>query len=110
MMIILKLILIQAVVVYIIDLSGAIEDLVEPLLARIFNRKSVRLKKPFSCSTCTTWWLGLLYIAINSRFTIPYIALTALLSWLTPVMKNLLIVIKELLIKALDTIALYFHI
>lgn len=40
------LLLVTLIIVYIIDISGAIEDLVEPALAKIFHKSKVRLKKP----------------------------------------------------------------
>ena len=108
-MILTNLLILQAIVVFVIDLSGAISDMVEPLLGRIFHQPKVTLKKPFSCSLCTTFWLGLLYIAIYGHFTLPYIAYVCLLAWLTPVTKDIIIILKEYLLKALDQIAIYFH-
>lgn len=108
--ILVDILIVQAIIVFIIDLSGAVEDMVEPFLAKVFKQPSVRLKKPFSCSLCTTFWLGLLYIAIYGHFTLPYIAYVCLLAWMTPVTKDILILLREFILKALDAISIYFNI
>lgn len=95
----LNLILIQLIIVFIIDLSGFIEDGIEPMLAKLFHKPKVRLKKPWSCSLCLTTWIGLIYILIKGCFTIPMIGYVLLLAYLTPIAYNLLIMVKEALIK-----------
>ena len=50
-----------------------------------------------SCSFCQMWWIGLIYLLICHSFTIPYIALVALLSFLTPVSNNILLLMKDLI-------------
>lgn len=51
-----------------------------------------------SCSFCQMWWIGLIYLIICHSFTIPYIALVALLSFLTPLSSSILLLIKDLAI------------
>lgn len=97
-----NLLLITLIIVYIIDISGAIEDLVEPLLGKIFKKTKVKLKKPWSCSRCMTFWLGLFYILIMSHFTLPYIFYVCMLSMLTPFFNNVLTLLLEALIKLTD--------
>lgn len=99
-MIYLELLLICAIIVFICDLSGAIDDLVIPLVKRAFNipkNANIRIKI-ITCSLCQTWWLGLLYLLIQHAFTIPNIAYVCLLAYLTPHLKAILLYIKEFLI------------
>lgn len=96
------LLLITLIIVYIIDISGAIEDLVEPALAKIFHKSKVRLKKPWSCSRCMTFWLGLIYLLITWNITIPYIFYVCMLSMLTPFFNNVLCLLLEALNKLTD--------
>lgn len=103
-MILINLLLIQTILVFIVDLSGFIQDGIEPMLARWFKRPQVKLKKPWACSLCLTTWIGLIYIFIQGCFTIPMIAYVLLLAYLTPVTYIILIDVKE----ALITIINYF--
>lgn len=102
MTILIDLLLVTLIIVYIIDISGAIEDLAEPLLAKLFHKSKVRLKKPWSCSKCMTFWIGLIYLLITMNFTIPYIFYVCMLSMLTPFFNNVLTLLLEALIKLTD--------
>ena len=99
-MIYLELLLICAIIIFICDLSGAIDGLVYPLIKRALNMpKNANIHIKFiSCSLCQTWWLGLLYLLIQHAFTIPNIAYVCLLAYLTPHLKAILLYIKEFLI------------
>lgn len=93
-----NLIVITFVVVYVIDLSGFIQDGIEPLLAHIFKVHKVRLKKPWSCSRCMTLWIGLLYILITGHFTILSMGFVFMLSYITPFINNIEIAALEWLL------------
>ena len=99
-MIYLELLLICAIIIFICDLSGAIDNLVIPLVKRALKiPKNANISiKPFDCSLCLTFWLGLLYLLIQHAFTIPNIAYVCLLAYLTPHLKAILLYIKEFLI------------
>ena len=100
MEILLNLLIIQFIIVFIADISGFMDDGVEPLLGRIFKIKHFKLKtKPFKCSLCLCTWVGLIYILIKGCFTIPMIGYVLLLAFLTPVAYSILIDIRELLLK-----------
>lgn len=98
---IINLILIQLIIVFIIDLSGAVDSLKLFISKYLTKNKIVTTNfslKPFDCSLCSTWWIGLIYLLICHSFTIPYIALVALLSYLTPLSSSILLLIKDLTI------------
>lgn len=99
-MIYLELLLICAIIVLITDLSGAIDDLVIPIVKRAFNiPKNANIRIKFiTCSLCQTFWIGLLYLLIQHAFTIPNIAYVCLLAYLTPNIKGILLYMKELLV------------
>lgn len=93
--------------VNLLDLSGFVEDGIQP-----FFRKHLggNLKtKPFLCSYCMSHHLGLLYLLISGNFSLIYYCALLLICWLTPVTKDILIILREWLIKALDQAAIYFH-
>ena len=93
----LNLLLIQLIIVFIIDISGFVDDGIQPFFRKHFH--GTLKTKPFLCSLCLTTWIGLFYILIQGCFTIPMIAYVFLLAYLTPISYNLLITIKEALIK-----------
>ena len=101
------LILIQTMVVFVLDLSGFVEDGIQPFFRKWLggNLKT----KPFLCSLCMTHHISLLYIIVTGQFSIYLWALICLLAWLTPITKNILITVKDILGKALDQIAIYLH-
>lgn len=98
---IIDLILIQLIIVFIIDLSGAAESF-KLFISKILTKGKIQTTnfdlKPFTCSLCMTWWTGLIYLLICHSFIIPYIALVALLSYLTPLSSSILLLIKDLAI------------
>lgn len=53
--------------------------------------------KPFSCSLCMTFWTGLLYLFIVGRLTLPMVAYVCAVAFMTPRIKDLLLVVDGLL-------------
>lgn len=76
---ILDLLLIACVVCFVVDISGALRN----------------FKKPFSCSLCMTWWIGLLYLIITRNFTVLGIAWVAFLSMMSSVITGILLWFRE---------------
>ena len=109
--IIVNIILLTIIIVFIVDLSGAIEHLVKPVVKyflRIPPHKDINLPL-IECSLCVVWWIGLLYICIVSianTFTfnqfLILVSVLALVSFLTPVIKDILVLIKDLIIRFIE--------
>lgn len=108
--IIVNILLIAIIIVFIVDLSGAIEHLVKPIVKHFLHippHKDITLPL-IECSLCVTWWIGLTYICIVSianAFTQQFLILVsvlALVSFLTPVIKDALILIKDLIIRFIE--------
>ena len=95
-MIYLKLLLLSIVIVFVIDLSGFITH-IEKLLAKWLKTKTVIIPKPFSCSLCTTWWIGLIYLICLGELNIFTLTYTALLAFYTDVIYNILLKTKEII-------------
>lgn len=102
------LFLVTCIIVFIIDISGFMDEM-EHILGKWLNAKII-IPKPFSCSLCLTWWVGLIYIIIQSNFTIPYIAYVALLSFLTSVIYNGLLLIRDCCNRIIDDIYQFLNI
>lgn len=104
-MIICKLFLISLILVIIIDLSGII-DSIKFLIGKILkirNYHNIQLK-PFSCSFCMTWWVGLIYLCIIGSLNLYNIALVLLFAYGSDNIKDLLILGKDILIKITNKI------
>ena len=109
--IIVNIILLAIIIVFIVDLSGSIEHLVKPIvkyLLQIPSHKDIALPL-IECSLCCTWWLGLIYIcyvAIANTFTfnqfLILVSVLALVSFLTSVIKDILVLIKDLIIRLIE--------
>ena len=72
------LILLAAIVVFIVDISGVIHSLKESV-GRFLRLKIDRLR-PFDCSLCMVWWSGLAYLLAVGRFELKAVAFVALLA------------------------------
>ena len=104
-MIILNLLLIQFIVVVIIDDSGII-DSIKRLISRILTKGKIETTnfelKPFSCSYCSNFWVGIIYLLCVGQLTIPYIAFVLLLSSFCPITISLLNLAKDICIKIIN--------
>ena len=109
--IIVNIILIATIIVFIIDLSGSIEHLVKPIvkhLLHIPSHKDINLPL-IECSLCVTWWIGLIYVccvSISNAFTfnqfLILVSVLAVISFLTPTLKDILVLIKDLIIRLIE--------
>lgn len=86
------------ILVYLIDCSGFV-DSVKLFISDLLTRGKIKTTnfslKPFTCSLCMVWWVGLLYIIITGNFTILNLLLVSMLSFLTPVSKDLLFIMRD---------------
>lgn len=90
-MVILNLFLITFIVVFIVDVSGAVDSLksgIKWVLTKGKMSNSNYRLKPVDCSLCTTVWIGLIYLLVTNNFTISYIACVCLLSASTGLIKD----------------------
>lgn len=97
MSVIINLVILQFLVVFVIDYSGAVDELFTPIVRKITGSRIGRIGKPLSCSLCTFLYTGLIAIAIMKSFTLPYIGLVALLAALTPVTLDIIHFVKDFL-------------
>lgn len=109
--IIINIFLLATIIVFIVDLSGSIEHLVKPVVKHFLHispQKDINLPL-IECSLCCTWWIGLIYICcvtIANTFTfnqfLILVSVLALVSFLTTTLKDLLGLIKDLIIRFID--------
>ena len=60
MTIYIELVLIAAITIYIVDLSGFTESW-RSALTRLIKAKELKPIKPFDCGQCMTWWVCIIY-------------------------------------------------
>ena len=98
-----ELLLLAAVIVYIVDVSGWTDTWLG-WLSKFTARHGyppVKSLRPFSCSKCMTWWCCLLWAYIRKEFTLPVVAYIAGLSLLSVTIQQALIFIAETLTNAI---------
>lgn len=88
------LLLVAAITIYIVDLSGFTQSW-RSALARILKARDLKPMKPFDCSACMTWWVGIIYALCIRSLSLPVLAFVALLSYLSIPIGQILIFIKE---------------
>lgn len=106
-MMLLNLLLIALVCVLIIDISGFV-DTIKSLISKLltnskFNTTNFRIR-PFDCSFCMTFWVGLVYILVTQQFTLVTLALILIMSFITEPLHQLLLLIKDLILKIINYI------
>lgn len=99
------LFIITAIIVFVIDLSGVMDSIYNWLRKWLKTTKELQIK-PFDCSLCMTHHILLLYLLITSQFTLINYLVVCMLSFFTPVFKDIMLLTKDLAIKIIDR--LYF--
>ena len=88
----LKILMIQIIMVLIIDISGFVDEM-KIMLSKLLTRGKIATSnyniKPFFCSTCMTWWCGLIYLIIVNEVSIFTIAFTLFVACMTPITKDI---------------------
>lgn len=105
-MIICEILLLAAIVVFVVDLSGFTESWRRPLSDWLRRKTGYIIKHfpPFDCSLCLTFWAGLIWLAVRSAFTLPNVAFVCLASYLTIPIGTTLTALRDLLLAVLNWI------
>lgn len=93
---IVELILVALITIYVVDLSGFTDTWLKFLSA--YKGRKITELKPFSCSLCMVWWVCLAYLVTTSQLTLSLVAFTALLSFLSIPMGQILVMLRELIL------------
>lgn len=96
----LKLFEITVIVVIIVDISGFI-DSIKAFVGKVLHINNVKLK-PLDCSFCLNWWASLAYLLITNELTITAVMVTLLLSTMTPIIKDAIYLVRDLIGKIID--------
>ena len=90
------------IVVFIVDLSG-FPDFLKQRIGKMMGRKIVRMK-PFDCDLCSVWWCGIIYLLITGHFTLGWIAVVAGLAFMAETLKNVILMIQDMVVKLINLI------
>lgn len=95
------LLLIGIIVTFCLDTSGFYREITTAISGWMTNGKIKKpiMIKPFCCSLCMTFWIGLAYILFSGAFSIGMVAYLCLVSYLTPVYNDLMVLIRDWLEK-----------
>ena len=97
---IVELILVALVTIYVVDLSGFTDTWLKFLSA--YKGRKITELKPFSCSLCMVWWVCLIYLVTTSQLTLSLVAFTALLSFLSIPMGQILVLLREVMLHIIN--------
>ena len=97
---ILELMMIAIIICFVIDISGIIES-IEWYLGKWLGGKVI-IPKPFSCSLCMCFWMGLLWLLIQSQFTLFNVMVVCLIAAFSEQITNAILILKQLIAKLED--------
>lgn len=97
---IVELILVALITIYVVDLSGFTDTWLKFLSA--YKGRKITELKPFSCSLCMVWWVCLAYLVTTSQLTLSLVAFTALLSFLSIPMGQILVLLREVMLHIIN--------
>ena len=110
--------LIALMVVYVYDLTDFSHSMLEVLWRYAYKSRPFPdelrwvdihpLLKPLECSRCACWWLTLISLPIMGEFTLPMVGWCMFLSYLTPIIKDVMILLQDIVTRMIESIAYYF--
>lgn len=106
-MVYINILLIAVICVCIIDISGFVNSMKSALSKLLTKGKlsnSNYSLKPFDCSLCMTFWIGLIYLIICNSISILNIAVLLLIAVSTPIINDIIRLIQDLIIKLIQVI------
>ena len=110
MNIILNLFLIGFLCVFIIDYSGFIDEM-DRILTKVFRSKiPLHIPKPFSCSLCSSWWIGFIYLLVIGQLNFLNLFILGIVCILTPEILSIIYFVKDAINKIFETVEELFHI
>ena len=93
---------ITVIVVIIVDISGFI-DSIKSFVGKVLHINNVNLK-PLDCSFCMNFWVSMVYLVIANELSITAVMVALLLSTMTPIIKDVIYLIRDLIGKIISKI------
>ena len=92
--------MVAVITIYIVDLSGFTETLLKVISA--YKGRKITELKPFSCSLCMVWWVCLIFLLVTGNLTLPMVAFSALLSFLSVPLGQMMHLIRETILMVIN--------
>ena len=109
----LVLLLITIAMTIVIDMTDFVDSVKHALWRWVFGKDGKPYRdfsmKPVDWSLCASWWLGLGYLIIWGEWTLPLMVLQLWLSIMTPHIKDILMLCKDLITKIIDAIYMWYQ-
>ena len=103
-----NLFILTCIIVFVVDLSGFVDEMVKRLYYKYIKvgdyHTLIPKLKPLTCSLCLTFWAGIIYLLITSQFTILMLGYVCLLAFLSPIIGDILVMIKDVINKIINLI------
>ena len=103
-----NLFILTCIIVFIIDLSGFVDEMVKRLYnkyIKVGDYHTLMPKlKPLTCATCLNFWVGTIYILATGTFTMPLFAYVCMLSFFSTTIGDILVMIKDVINKIINLI------
>lgn len=99
-----NLFLIAFIAVFIIDYSGFIQEMDSLLTKALKSKIPLHIPKPFSCSLCTTFWAGVIYLLCTGSLSLINLSYLGIVCFLTPEILSIIYFVKDLVNKLFDWI------
>ena len=98
---ILGLVLINAIIVILIDLLDVPTTFLFKPLWKIFTKLPYNgwHFKPFSCSLCSSWWAGLIYIIVINQFSLLNVFIVLIMAYFNFIITDAIILVKTIINK-----------
>lgn len=96
------ILLIAVIIVVIIDISGftySLKSGLKKVLTKGRMSDPYYSLKPLDCSFCMTFWTGLIWLLVTHNVTLWMLAYLLLICVMTPVIKDVIILIRETMLK-----------
>ena len=105
-MILLNILVINLALILVIDLSGFVPS-IKRLISKWLTKNQIETDsfriRPFDCSYCMTFWCTLLFIIVTGQFTFLNLLFVIIVTHLTDVTRQTMLLIKDLLLKIINT-------
>lgn len=102
----LNLVILNLIIVILIDQLNVAEPFVFRPIWRLMTKLPYRgwSFRPLSCSTCCSWWAGLIYIILIGRLSIMNVAVVLVISFFNFIINDLIVIFRELWAKIVNKI------
>ena len=107
----LNIFLLTLLIVFVLDCTDFYDNIFQAISKALTHGKFTKVKhiKPFACSLCMSFWVGLAYLLIVGALSVGSIAYVALMAFLTPILKDVLFFVRDLLTEVIDEMSAFFN-